>query len=239
MDCETCVLIMEHFKQMAELSRTTTDESCPDSYNIRVSPRALLFAIRAHQGQTRKVSGEPFVCHLVRVVQFLQDETFLDDPEVFTAALLHDAVEDTNVTLDEIQSHFGSRVARLVAEVTDDRSLTRSQRKRAQLAAHIAECSKSAKLIKAADMWDNLSSLMEEGAPSDWSVERVQGYFVWKYFIFQRGRYGEISGARALPHLFETKFFAKGRTFFHNGEMHPTLPEGDLEPFLERYLCSV
>ena len=238
LSCETYALIMELAGRMAGLGKTTTDEPRSDSNNLQVSPFALLFAIRAHHGHTRKVTGDPYICHPIQAVRFLQDETFLDDQDVFTATLLHDTVEDTTVTLEEIESCFGIRVARLVAEVTDDRTLTRSQRKRAQL-AHIADCSKGAKLIKAADMWDNLSSLMEDGAPSDWSVERVQGYFVWKYFIFQRGKYGEISGARALPHLFDTKFFRKGRTFFHNDEWHPTLPEGDLEPFLERYLCSV
>src|SRR5258708_12468218 len=77
--------------------------------------KAYKFACQAHEGQTRK-SGEPYMIHPVAVAQILAE--LRKDAKVISAALLHDSVEDTPVTLDDIEEKFDIEVARLVAGVT-------------------------------------------------------------------------------------------------------------------------
>lgn len=202
---------------------------------------AVVFAAEAHKHQKRKSDGSSYICHPLRVALFLQETQGFRNEAILTAALLHDVVEDcaedARVMLATIREKFGEAVASIVEEVTDDRSLTRAERKRAQI-AHIAHCSYEARFVKAADMWDNLSSLLED-APPHWSVERVQGYFVWKRFVFDSAQFGNIPSAFKLCEMFEDKFFKPGLTFKHHGEEHPIMPEGDLRAFLENYLASV
>ena len=93
------------------------------------------------------------------------------------AALLHDTVEDTETTLDEIEEHFGQAVSKVVNEVTDDKSLPKAERKRLQV-VNAPHKSHQAKLVKLADKLYNLRDL-ERLPPEDWSETRVQEYFIW------------------------------------------------------------
>ena len=77
---------------------------------------AFQFARKAHEGQTRK-SGEPYIIHPVAVARIVAEELQLG-PNTVIAAFLHDVVEDTPVTLDEIREQFGDEVAFLVGVVT-------------------------------------------------------------------------------------------------------------------------
>lgn len=100
-------------------------------------------------------------------------EAGIDDPDVIIAALLHDTVEDTETSPQEIVERFGGRVARMVAEVTDDKSLPKAERKRLQV-ANAASKSDGARLIKIADKISNLRDLAEH--LPQWSDERKQAY---------------------------------------------------------------
>ena len=93
------------------------------------------------------------------------------------AALLHDTVEDTDTTIEEIEEHFGPTVRSVVAEVTDDKSLPKAKRKRLQVET-APKKSKEAKLVKLADKLYNLRDL-ERQTPKGWSEDRVQEYFKW------------------------------------------------------------
>ena len=93
------------------------------------------------------------------------------------AALLHDTVEDTETTLDEIEEHFGQDVREVVNEVTDDKTLAKAERKRLQV-VKAPHKSHRAKLVKLADKLYNLRDLLRL-PPEDWSETRVQEYFVW------------------------------------------------------------
>lgn len=97
------------------------------------------------------------------------------DPVVIVAALLHDTVEDTDTTFEEIKSHFGEKVQKVVAEVTDDKTLPKLERKRLQI-VHALTSSYEAKLVKLADKLYNLRDLEKE-TPVGWSSERVHEYF--------------------------------------------------------------
>ncbi len=93
------------------------------------------------------------------------------------AGLLHDTIEDTETTYDELVSEFGTVVADLVAEVTDDKSLEKAKRKRRQVES-APNKSDWAKMIKIADKTSNLRSIIES-PPTDWSPERRREYFEW------------------------------------------------------------
>ena len=110
-----------------------------DKTNSKLLDRAIAFATKAHSGTLRKKDGIPYILHPMEVASIAGGIT--TDVEVLTAALLHDTVEDTNVTLDTIKSQFGDRVAALVASETEDKRRDRSpaetwmQRKMESLAA--------------------------------------------------------------------------------------------------------
>ncbi|HLU47192.1 MAG TPA: HD domain-containing protein, partial [Planctomycetota bacterium] len=136
--------------------------------------RAIDIAAKAHRKQRRKDDKEtPYINHPIEVARILADEGGVDDPEIITAALLHDTVEDTATSLDEIRGAFGDRVARIVGEVTDDKSLPKVERKRLQI-IHASEISRGARLVKLADKISNLRGL-RSSVPKGWDAARVRG----------------------------------------------------------------
>ncbi len=123
--------------------------------------RAREFAATAHKDQVRKYGGESYIVHPVAVSEMVASVT--DDPEVIAAALLHDTVEDTSVTLAEIDYHFGARVAAIVSDLTDvsKPSDGNRQTRRAIDREHTSRACPEAKTIKLADVLDNSSDLVE------------------------------------------------------------------------------
>lgn len=125
---------------------------------------AYRFAIKAHGDQKRKYTGEPYINHPVAVARLVASVT--DDPEMICAALLHDVIEDTPITFDELRDHrhgFGWAIASLVNELTDISKPTDGVRavRKAIDRDHIASASIRAKTIKLADLIDNSSSIVE------------------------------------------------------------------------------
>jgi guanosine-3',5'-bis(diphosphate) 3'-pyrophosphohydrolase len=101
----------------------------------------------------------------------------VDDPGVLQAAILHDTVEDTDATPEEIEREFGPDVRSLVLEMTDDMSLPSPRRKQKQV-ERAAGLTRRAKLIKIADKIANVGDISRH-PPADWSVERRRNYFNW------------------------------------------------------------
>ncbi|XP_004398337.1 guanosine-3',5'-bis(diphosphate) 3'-pyrophosphohydrolase MESH1 isoform X1 [Callorhinus ursinus] len=136
------------------------------------------FAARKHRLQRRKdPEGTPYINHPIGVARILTHEAGITDTVVLQAALLHDTVEDTDTTLDEVELHFGAQVRRLVEEVTDDKTLPKLERKRLQV-EQAPHSSPGAKLVKLADKLYNLRDL-NRCTPEGWSEHRVQEYFEW------------------------------------------------------------
>ena len=96
-----------------------------------------------------------------------------NDPQ----ALLHDTIEDTATTVEELEAQFGGRIAAMVAEVTDDQKLPKAERKRLQI-VHAAGLSAGAKLVKLADKICNLRDVVD-APPAHWPLERRRAYFEW------------------------------------------------------------
>lgn len=139
---------------------------------------AIDFAARKHTDQRRKgAADEPYVNHVISVARLLAEATEGRDPGLVAAGLLHDTVEDTETTLDDLAGAFGTDVADLVAEVTDDKSLPKAERKRLQI-KKAAGKSHRAKMLKLADKTCNLRSLVDS-PPPDWNGARRLDYVDW------------------------------------------------------------
>lgn len=140
--------------------------------------RAALFAAEKHKNQRRKdAEASPYINHPIALANLLATEGGVTDTDVLCAALLHDTIEDTETTADELREIFGDAVTDIVLEVTDDKSLPKAERKHLQI-EHAAHASPQAKLVKLADKICNLRDILAS-PPADWSVERKQEYFDW------------------------------------------------------------
>lgn len=149
--------------------------------------RAANYAARQHIAQRRKGErAEPYINHLTEVAALLAEATEGDDVVLLMGGLLHDTLEDTDATYEDLEQRFGAEVAALVAEVTDDKSLPKEERKRLQIEKTPAK-SKRAKLLKLADKTSNLRGLMAS-PPTGWSAERLHDYVVWAHDVVRSCR---------------------------------------------------
>ena len=139
---------------------------------------ALQFAAHKHRDQRRKdLQASPYINHPIALATILWREGKVHEPAVISAALLHDTIEDTETTAEELRKRFGAKVARIVAEVTDDKSLPKAERKRLQV-EHAPHISREAQLVKLADKICNLRD-MAASPPKTWPKSRVRDYFDW------------------------------------------------------------
>jgi guanosine-3',5'-bis(diphosphate) 3'-pyrophosphohydrolase len=161
--------------------------------------KALAFAAHKHRDQRRKdAEASPYINHPIALADVLVNEGGITDVEVLCAALLHDTVEDTATTHEELLNAFGSRVARIVAEVTDDKALAKAERKRLQI-EHAPGLSAEAKLVKLADKICNLRDVAER-PPAKWDLERRREYFDWAKRV--------VAGVRSVHPRLEAAFDA-------------------------------
>jgi (p)ppGpp synthase/HD superfamily hydrolase len=154
---------------------------------ITLIARAADFAAQRHVEQRRKgAAREPYINHLAEVAALLADATDGNDPVLVAAGYLHDTLEDTETSYEELATLFGADVADLVAEVTDDKSLPKAERKRQQVET-AADKSARARLLKIADKTSNLRALTAS-PPADWDRERIAEYPEWAAQVVDRCR---------------------------------------------------
>jgi guanosine-3',5'-bis(diphosphate) 3'-pyrophosphohydrolase len=140
--------------------------------------RALAFASRKHSQQRRKdADASPYINHPIALVSILAIEAGVNDRDTLCAALLHDTIEDTDTSVEELVEAFGAPVASLVQEVTDDKRLPKAERKLRQV-EHAAHLSPKARALKLADKIANLRDVADS-PPVKWSLSRRQEYFDW------------------------------------------------------------
>lgn len=171
--------------------------------------KALNFAAQKHRDQRRKdIEASPYINHPIALVHVLWHEGQVTDPIVLVAALLHDTVEDTDTSFEELEQEFGQEIQQVVAEVTDDKSLPKQMRKQLQV-EHASQISNSAKLVKLADKICNLRDLTNS-PPTSWTLERRQEYFEWAKQVIDQLRGTHIE----LEKIFD-RAYQQGVSQFH------------------------
>ena len=139
--------------------------------------RAIVFAVRAHAGTERRGKGFPYIVHPMEAVEIVA--TMTPDQELLAAAALHDTVEDTDVTVEQIRAEFGERIASLVASESDTPvqgvSPEESWRIRKQAAIdRLAAASLDAKMVALGDKLSNMRAIARDYA--------MQGDALWNLF---------------------------------------------------------
>ena len=166
--------------------------------------RAAHFAAHKHRDQRRKdVRATPYINHPLELAHLLSSEGGVTDPAVLAAALLHDTIEDTQTSYEELRSEFGLRVADIVIEVTDTKFLGKRARKRLQI-EKAGRSSAGAKHVKIADKLCNLRDILAS-PPKAWSLKRKQEYFDWAKAVVDRVRDANPRLARKFDALYRQR----------------------------------
>ena len=122
-----------------------------DSEAVKKYTKCLNFAAIKHRDQRRKDPQKtPYINHPIGVANILSEEGDVTDLTTLMAAVLHDTVEDTDTTFEEIEENFGAEIRKIVEEVTDDKKLPKMERKQLQI-EHAKHASPKAKVVKLAD----------------------------------------------------------------------------------------
>ena len=145
--------------------------------NSELLDRAIIFAVRAHAGTERRGNGYPYIVHPMEAMEIVA--TMTSDQELLAAAALHDTVEDTDVTVEQIRAEFGDSVADLVASESDvipsGVSEEDSWHARKQAAIdRLAKASRDAKIVALGDKLSNMRAIVRDYA--------VQGDALWNIF---------------------------------------------------------
>lgn len=158
---------------------------------------ALHFAAEKHRDQRRKGQcASPYINHPIEVAELLVRVGHVSDVSLLQAAVLHDTVEDTETTFQELEAQFGPAVRILVEEVTDDKTLPKEDRKRRQV-EHAPTLSAGARQIKLADKICNVRDLVTK-PPLDWPLERRLEYIKWSERV--------VAGCRGANARLEQEF---------------------------------
>jgi guanosine-3',5'-bis(diphosphate) 3'-pyrophosphohydrolase len=153
-------------------------------------------AAQWHVGQRRKgETSEPYINHLLEVAALVA-EAEPTNTDLIVAALLHDAIEDQPIDREMIVAEFGERVAGLVEEATDDKSLPKEDRKQLQIET-AAKKTRNGKMLKLADKISNLRSIATS-PPSHWPLDRRQAYIDWSVAVASAGLIGQSQLLDAL-----------------------------------------
>ena len=149
----------------------------PSGSDARRLLGALRFAAERHRDARRKgETAAPYINHPIAVADQLAAHGLGDDVELLMAAVLHDVIEDTDATYEDVQRQFGGRVAGIVQDVSDDKSLDRDARRRLVVDT-IARKSREARLIKLSDLIANVHDVIHH--PPRWTLERKLDYLRW------------------------------------------------------------
>ncbi len=167
--------------------------------------KAAAFAADKHREQRRKgVDASPYINHPLEVAAMLANIGAVTDVATLVAAILHDTIEDTSTTGQELEALFGRQVRMLVEEVTDDKRLGKAERKRLQV-DHAPTLSAAAKVIKLGDKISNVAEVTRN-PPAGWPMSRRLEYLEWAERV--------VAGCRGVNDGLEREFdtvLARGR----------------------------
>ena len=170
-----------------------------DLTDIRLLTKALAFAAGKHRHQRRKDEhASPYINHPIQLMDVLTGIGKVEDIPTLVAALLHDTIEDTHTSYEELKTYFGEEIANIVMEVTDDPALSKEGR-RQDLVLKASSFSRKAKLVKLADLIMNVNDVLFNDS-ANWSLERRRAYVDWANKV--------VEGLRGTSAPLENKFDA-------------------------------
>ncbi len=147
-------------------------------WELDILYKAVEFAADKHEGQVRKdPERSPYIVHPLRVCSRLWHDGAVRNVNTLCTAILHDTIEDTDATAEEIRALFGDRITYATLEVSDDQSLSSDEKKQRQL-EHAPHMSLDARLVKLADRMDNVWSI-EVSTPIGWDDAKIESYWGW------------------------------------------------------------
>ena len=197
--------------------------------------KACKFAAIKHKDQRRKnANADPYINHPIDVANILLDIGVTNE-NVLAAAILHDTIEDTKTTYDELIAQFGLNIAMIVYECTDDKSLSKTSRKQKQI-EHGSRMSNSAKLVKLADKLSNLSTIVHD-PPKDWTAAEIDGSITWSFAVCNAIYLS--TDANSLEYLAIAALYKQLSVIFGDlVNMAPDLVKKKLEAYYERLRLS-
>ena len=179
--------------------------------------KAIIFATKAHAGVNRKGKTRPYILHPIEAMTIVS--TVTEDEEVLAAAVLHDTVEDTNLTKADIEAEFGERVAKLVAAESEDKredqpaESTWKMRKKETI-DHLKDLSRDEKLICLGDKLANIREMSRDYArlgDALWERfnqkdKREHGWYYSSVFEVLADEFGDIPAIMEYRRLLEEIF---------------------------------
>lgn len=149
--------------------------------------KAFKFAAHKHQDQRRKNETQsPYINHLIAVSETLWEIGKIRDMDTIAAGILHDTLEDTDTSPQELEITFGKKICSIVEEVTDDKTLPKQERKRLQI-ENARNATPEARYVKLADKICNVGDLIDS-PPVGWSLQRRIEYVDWAENVINRLR---------------------------------------------------
>src|ERR1700691_1888877 len=184
--------------------RTSMPAPAQQQTGLEVIVHALAFAAHKHRDQRRKdQEASPYINHPIALADVIVNEGGVDDATALAAAILHDTIEDTETTAEELEREFGTAITEAVLAVSDDETLEKAERKRLQI-EHAASLTRTAKLVKLADKICNVRDVANS-PPTHWPLERRQAYFDWAKAVVD-----ELRGVHpALEAIFDEAYRAR------------------------------
>lgn len=139
---------------------------------------AYYVAGEKHAKQKRKANKEPYINHLLETVYQLS-RAGVNDEDTLVSAVLHDSLEDTDLTSSDIKSHFGEKVYAYVRALTDNKEQSLEERRQQQV-EHMRNAPEAVQVIKLADHISNIALI-----PGDWSKVKAKEYLAWSLLVAQ------------------------------------------------------
>lgn len=165
--------------------------------------QALHFAADKHRHQRRKdAHASPYINHPIAVAETLSAVGGVNDTVTLVAGILHDTIEDTETTGEELEARFSREIRAVVEEVTDDKSLPAALRKQQQI-EHARHNSPRAQLVKLADKICNVRDL-RDAPPEGWPMERKRKYLAWAQAVVN-----EVRGNNAAMEAYFDRLYSE------------------------------
>ena len=176
--------VLSQFDLFSKSLQEALDQGFINEKNVDQILDASLFAAEKHQNQTKNNEKKtPYIIHPIEVADIVMRVGHVYKQDVLVAALLHDVIEDTGASFEDIAKRYGIVASSYVKEMTEKKELSLKERKKAQIIGAFHQTPDVA-VIKFSDKLSNLNTLLKN-PPSTWSRDKVDQYFLWAQSVIE------------------------------------------------------